>query len=81
MMNNSESGALCPTSQRYAVGRERADGYSNPVRFMGRFAAGIATHLRLRHILALAFGRLTATCRDDVPMMSGRQDHYQGHQL
>jgi hypothetical protein len=49
----------------------------NPVRFMGRSAAGIATHLRLRHVLSLAYGRLTAPRSDDV----GRQDQYQGHQL
>jgi len=58
MMNNFESGALCPTNQRSAAGREREDGYSYPVRFMGRSPAGIATHLRLRHVLALAFSRL-----------------------
>jgi len=67
-MNNFESGALCPTNQRSAAGRERADGYSNPVRFMGGFSAGIATHLRLRHIPALAFGGLTA----HAAMMPGR---------
>ena len=66
MMNKSELGALCPTSQRSAAGREREDGYSNPVRIMGRFPAGIATHLRLRHIPALAFGRLTASRGNDV---------------
>jgi hypothetical protein len=77
MMNNFEFGALCPTNQRSAAGRERTDGSSNPVRFMGRSAAGIATHLRLRHVLSLAYGRLTAPRSDDV----GRQDQYQGHQL
>jgi hypothetical protein len=46
--------------------RERKDGHSYPVRFMGRFPAGIATHLRLRHILALAFGRLTGPRVNDV---------------
>jgi hypothetical protein len=66
MMNKFESGALCPTNQRAAAGREREDGHSYPVRFMGRFPAGIATHLRLRHILSLAFSRLTDPCSDDV---------------
>src|SRR5207245_10543322 len=65
MMNNFESGALCSTNQRSAAGRERADGHSYPVRFMGRFPAGIATHLRLRHIPALS-GRLTAPRSDDI---------------
>jgi hypothetical protein len=66
MMNNFESGALCSTNQRSAAGRERKDGYSYPVRFMGRFPAGLATHLRLRHIFALAFGRLTSPRGNDV---------------
>jgi hypothetical protein len=65
MMNDFESGALCPTNQRSAAGRVR-DGYSYSVRFMGRFPAGLATHLRLRHIPALAFGRLTDPRRNDV---------------
>ena len=69
MMNNFESGALCSTNQRSAAGRERADGHSYPVRFMGRFPAGIATHLRLRHIPALAFGRLTGPRSDDIRQM------------
>src|SRR5437867_4839490 len=71
MMNNFESGALCPTNQRSAAGRERADGHSYPVRFMGRFPAGIATHLRLRHIPALAFGRLTGPRSSDRRQIFG----------
>ena len=78
MMNKFESGALCPTNQRAAAGREREDGHSYPVRFMGRFPAGIATHLRLRHILALAFGRLTGPRGDDIRQI---KISYQGHQL
>src|SRR5258705_10353859 len=66
MMNNFESGALCSTNQRSAAGRERTNGHPYPVRFMGRFPAGIATHLRLRHILALPFSRLTGPRGNDI---------------
>jgi hypothetical protein len=59
-MNNIESGALArPISDQQPV-ESAKDGYSYPVRFMGRPPSRIATHLRLRHIFALAFGRLTA---------------------
>jgi hypothetical protein len=78
MMNDFESGALCPTNQRSAAGRVREDGYSYSVRFMGRFPAGLATHLWLRHIPALAFGRLTGSTRQRCP---ADKISYQGHQL
>jgi hypothetical protein len=60
MMNNFESGALCLINQQSAADREREDGCSHTVRFMGRCPACIATHLRLRYVLSLAIGWLTA---------------------
>jgi len=66
MMNNFESGALYLINQQSAADREREDGRSNTVRFMGRYPACIAAHLRLRYVLSLAIGWLTAPCSDDA---------------
>ena len=57
---------VVPDQSAMCSGREREDGRSYTVRFMGRCPAGIATHLRLRHVLALAIGWLTAPCTDDA---------------
>ena len=50
---------------RPAAGREREDGDSYPVCVMGRLPARLATRVRLRHVLSLAFCRLAARCGGD----------------